>query len=230
MIQQQTAIVTENVLDVLEKEMTAAAVIFVQGVQYTDVGLLFPGGDPLPFAEWSALFGSLWNMSTSIRFAIGDALVYGDHRYGEKYTQAIEATGYSLKRLQSYVWVSNKVPIVRWEQGEPVVHRVSQALYPWMTWTHHHAVSALSVPRQAYWLRQARDFRMTTRELKESVAHESPPPEPIEVPAHELPAGLEPAFIMRLEDLDGLKRFHIRQGQQTVIITEEDVDTLVSLC
>jgi hypothetical protein len=60
----------------------------------------------LSFDQWSSLMGTLSRMDTAFQFAIGDALLYGESRYGERYSQAVDVTGQSYQSLANYVWVS----------------------------------------------------------------------------------------------------------------------------
>jgi hypothetical protein len=49
-------------------------------------------------------------MDTAFQFAPGDALNYGETRYGERYSQAMEVTGHSYQSLANYAWVAKAVP------------------------------------------------------------------------------------------------------------------------
>jgi len=64
--------------------------------------------DGTPFEVWSAVTQQLVRAERSIRWWIGDAIRFGEHKYGEKYAQAIEATGYSYGTLANSVYVAGK--------------------------------------------------------------------------------------------------------------------------
>ena len=96
-------------------------------VRISDVGVTFT--EEIPFQDWSRLMETLSRMETAFQFAIGDALVYGQAAYGEKYSQAMDATGQSYQALANYCWVSKSVPI-----------GVRQ---PGLSWTHHRIVATI---------------------------------------------------------------------------------------
>jgi hypothetical protein len=78
-------------------------------VSVTDVGLEFR--KDIEYDQWLTLMATLQQLSTAFQFAIGDALNYGQSRYGEKYAQAMDATGCAYQSLANWSWVSSKVPI-----------------------------------------------------------------------------------------------------------------------
>ena len=63
-----------------------------------------------PFEVWSAVTSQLVKAEKSIRWWIGDALRFGERRYGETYAAAVEATGYSYGTLANSVYVAGRYP------------------------------------------------------------------------------------------------------------------------
>jgi hypothetical protein len=55
----------------------------------------------LSYEQWEDMVGGLQRIHRSILWLIGDALCYGEQRWGEKYSQAIEATGYAVQTLMN---------------------------------------------------------------------------------------------------------------------------------
>lgn len=62
------------------------------------VGLSLPDG--LSYSEWRGIGDNLKSIESGILWWIGDWLRYGEKRYGEKYKEAVEATGYSYQTLK----------------------------------------------------------------------------------------------------------------------------------
>src|SRR5690606_31759724 len=62
------------------------------------------------FEEWGAALSDLTRVQGNIQWWIGDMLAYGEARYGEKYVQAVEATGYAAQSLMNMVSVAARVP------------------------------------------------------------------------------------------------------------------------
>ena len=122
-------------------------------VVISTTGVAFKGD--LPFELWSELMGTLSKLEVAAQWAIGDALNYGESRYGEKYTQAIEVTGLGYQALANYSWVARSVP-----------HDIRN---PNLSWTHHRAVSKLSVDEQKAMLAQAEEGDWTVDMLLDAI-------------------------------------------------------------
>ena len=112
----------------------------------------------LSFDQWSSLMGTLSRMDTAFQFAIGDALLYGESRYGERYSQAVDVTGQSYQSLANYVWVSKAVDKDRRVAG--------------LSWTHHRIVAKLDPEKQTELLTLAKKNDWTITTLMEEVRGE----------------------------------------------------------
>lgn len=75
--------------------------------KFTTTQLIIPKG--MPFERWEALGRDLRKAGKGVQFWIGDWIRYGEHEYGEKYSQAMDATDKALKTLQNYVFVAKNV-------------------------------------------------------------------------------------------------------------------------
>jgi hypothetical protein len=89
---------------------------------FTTTGLLIPEG--MPFDRWQGLGSDLRKAGKGIQFWIGDWIRYGEHEYGEKYTQAIEATGKAEKTLRNYVFVAQNLDLSRRRDTEIVDYSI----------------------------------------------------------------------------------------------------------
>lgn len=85
---------------------------------FTAVSLTIPPG--MKFERWEALGTALRAAGKGVQFWIGDWIRYGEHEYGEKYSQAIEATGKQLSTLQGYVYVAEHIDPCRRRQLDSV--------------------------------------------------------------------------------------------------------------
>lgn len=83
--------------------------------------------------------------------AARDWLNYGERAYGEKYSQAIDATGFEYGAVANFAWVAKAV--------EPSTRVES------LSWTHHREVAALDPSDQAQWLERAEAEQWSVREL-----------------------------------------------------------------
>ena len=140
---------------------TATPVDLSQDASYDSTCLTLR--ENLPYERWMEIGGFLQHVERSVGWWIGDWLQYGERTYGERYAQAIEATGMKVERLKNYVWVAGAI-----EKSTRVDN---------LSWSHHREVAALTPPQQAEWLQRAQDEGLTTRQLHECVAvHRDPPP------------------------------------------------------
>jgi N6-adenosine-specific RNA methylase IME4 len=104
------------------------------------------------FDDWSAIGRTLQQMEKSVMWWIGDWLRFGERKYGETYTQAIEATGYSNDTLRQAKWVAGAFqPCER-------THNLS--------WSHHKEVAALPSAERDEVLSRAAAENLSTREIK----------------------------------------------------------------
>jgi site-specific DNA-methyltransferase (adenine-specific) len=93
-------------------DITAAPKAELQLAPYfklTSTGLQITG-EPT-YDEWAAVGETLKFLESSIQFALGDWLRYGERKWGEKYAQVSEETGRSEGTLRNYVSVANSVDL-----------------------------------------------------------------------------------------------------------------------
>lgn len=127
-------------------------------VNLTPVGLTIV--ESIPYEDWIDLMKTLVRLETAFQFAIGDALIYGEAQYGEKYSQAMDATGLSYQSLANMVWVSKHVPIV---------NRVSD-----LSWTHHRVIASIDQCDQRAMLEWARDKSLSAADLQQHLSGKPP--------------------------------------------------------
>jgi N6-adenosine-specific RNA methylase IME4 len=131
----------------------------------TTSGLDLP--EDLPFVEWLEVGRGLRALEGAVQWWVGDWLSYGERKYGEKYTEAVAATGYAYATLNAARWVAQRI--------EPVRRRTS------LSWSHHKEVAALGVAEQEVLLGAAETEGWTRNELrrranqyKRALSHASP--------------------------------------------------------
>jgi hypothetical protein len=127
------------------------------GCELTATGMVLPSD--LTFEDWQDVGPVLLSFEahaeralTVVRWAIADWLRYGEHRFGEKYAQAVEVTGLSETRLMTLNWLADKVPSSRRRED--------------LTIEHHVAVAALPAPQQESLLKDAAAHGWSVRWLK----------------------------------------------------------------
>jgi hypothetical protein len=117
-------------------------------------------GEP-DFETCEAFWNTAKTLEKSLAFAIGDAILYFERRFGEKASQIIDASGLSEETCRNYKWMAEKV--------KPEVRMLDRGL----SVAHHQAVAALTQPQQSRWLRRAIDgdegTRWTVSRLKSAI-------------------------------------------------------------
>lgn len=148
--------------------------------QLSDVGYELPEG--LSYEEWASEAPTLIRVAQSSMWWLGDWLRYGEHTYGEKYAQAINATGLSLTTLKNAQWVADRIP--------PKDRRVD------VPFSHHKAVAALDPKPRRDLLRKVAADHLSEHETRNRVR---------EIKANEA-AGGEPAPPAKPRTLDDALR------------------------
>ncbi len=105
---------------------------------------------------------------------MGDWLVYGTFRWGQKYTEAARITGYDTGSLRNMAWLAAQFPAPR--------RRAT------LTWCHHAAVAGLAPAEQDRWLDLVSDERLTVADLRLALraarTHEDRPVAPADEAEH----------------------------------------------
>ena len=128
----------------------------VSAIAWDSVALHIPEGTS--FAEWAELGRTLQQMEKSVMWWIGDWLRFGERKYGETYTQALEATGYSKASLQDAKWVACVYETSERSEG--------------LSWCHHRDAASLPPADRAEILARAAAEGLSTRETKSLVKQE----------------------------------------------------------
>jgi transcriptional regulator with XRE-family HTH domain len=107
------------------------------------------------FQAWQEIGAQLLALEGGLNWWLGDWLNFGQAKYGEKYTAAIEITGRDRQNLADLAWVAGRY--------EPARRRES------LSWTHHREVAALPSDDQDRLLDTAEREKWSVRALRESI-------------------------------------------------------------
>lgn len=120
--------------------------------------------DGLEFDAWEVVVQRVLSFAGASAWWVGDALVYGEWNYGEKYRAVLDHLELDYDRARDYAYVANNVP--------PAVRRPDLSFY------HHRAVAKLAPVEQERWLARAAGEQWTVRQLRDAIAGEftAPPP------------------------------------------------------
>ena len=97
----------------------------------------------------------------SLPWLIGAWVAYGEAHFGERASQAVDATGWKLATIKQCVWVHEQVPESRRE--------------PALSWSHHREIADLAPAAQRSWLRKAKDQDLSVDALRRAINHAKHP-------------------------------------------------------
>lgn len=124
------------------------------------VGLALPKG--LSFQEWEHVGDTLKTIRDSaLRWWWGDWLNYGEHNYGEKYSQPLAASDYGYGGLRNAAWVCGRIELSRRRDN--------------LSFSHHQEVAPLTPDEQDTWLEDAASNRWSVHTLREMIAQTKQP-------------------------------------------------------
>lgn len=123
--------------------------------------------DHVTYEEWERIGEQLKLMERSVLWWIGDWLNFGEARYGETYSQALETTDKSYQQLADAKWVASKIePSCRHEN---------------LSFTHHREALGSDEPEAVLvWADEegasVKELRNHVRDAKRGIRHQVQPP------------------------------------------------------
>lgn len=106
----------------------------------------------LDLREWLVHGRRLGVLGRGVAWWIGDWLIYGNLRYGERYARASRVTGYDRQSLMNMAYVASRFSVER--------RRAT------LSWSHHAELAARPAHEQDLWLARAEADRMSVRSLR----------------------------------------------------------------
>lgn len=143
----------------------AVAAFGVEGAVWTDTSLELPLD--VSFDDYQHVCWALGQVRKMANFGIGDAVNLGEARFGERYAQALEATGLAPQTLINYTYVCRKVA--------PSRRRAD------LSFRHHAEVAALEPEQQIEWFEAAARNQWSAAELRAWLRPEPALPPAVEV-------------------------------------------------
>ncbi|HEV2639175.1 MAG TPA: LmbU family transcriptional regulator [Actinocrinis sp.] len=102
----------------------------------TGVGLLIPPA--VEFCAWEQAGVKIARIAECSSWCLGDWLVYGEHKYADRYRQVIAAARLDYQTLRNYAWVARRFELARRREE--------------LSFQHHAEVAALPAEEQDRWL------------------------------------------------------------------------------
>src|SRR3990167_9205219 len=128
-------------------------IVKIENCQITKTGLKF--SERLSFEQWQEVGKQLQKIHGSIQWWIGDWLRFGERKYGETYSQAIEETGLDYDTLATYKRVAENMDFTR--------RRVN------LSWSAHQEICSAPENKRDGLLDKADKENLSSRKLRELV-------------------------------------------------------------
>jgi N6-adenosine-specific RNA methylase IME4 len=123
------------------------------GFTLTRTGLVEDGSPT--FEQWQECLRWVEYAGGACQWWLGDALNAGEQRYGEMYSQALEATGVEYQTARDAKWVSGRIELSRRRDN--------------LSWSHHREVSPLEPADQDKLLEKAEAEGWSRQDLRKAV-------------------------------------------------------------
>ncbi len=129
----------------------------------------------MDYPEWVAAGRRLGVIGRGSQWWIGDWLLFGTAKFGERYVEASKVTGYDPKSLRNMRYVASRFPVSLRRDN--------------LQWSHHALLAALETEEQSTWLDRAIEDRLSVADLRSemrtAVRSEYAPAETAEQPSSE---------------------------------------------
>ncbi|MDA0161676.1 LmbU family transcriptional regulator [Solirubrobacter ginsenosidimutans] len=113
-------------------------------------------GSDMSFDDWADVGARIARICGGAAWALGDWLLFGERRYGERYRSALEATNLDYQTLRNYAWVARSIAPARRREG--------------LSFQHHAEVAALPAAEQDLWLHRAEAQEWSRNELRRQLS------------------------------------------------------------
>lgn len=133
--------------------MTNKSITPNEQFNFSNSGLIIEGQPT--FEQWHEAGKWLKYVEGAIQWWIGDWLNYGETRWGEMYTQALEETDYAKGTLRNQKYIADKIPPSRRNDK--------------LHYSHHIEVASLEPEQQIEMLDLAEQECLTARQLRQKV-------------------------------------------------------------
>lgn len=120
-----------------------------------DLGLVVNVSEPVDFEAWETTGKLFERADRALKWWVGDWLIYGEGAYGERYSQAIDSTGWDYQTIANARWVAGQIAYSRRREC--------------LSWSHHAEVASLGEAEQDELLDSAIEYNWSVKELRSAV-------------------------------------------------------------
>jgi hypothetical protein len=116
----------------------------------TSLGLQIP--DALDIDTWEQVGRKISAIANCAAWCLGDWLVYGQYKYGERYRTVAAAVNLDFQTLRNYAWVARRYELDRRRER--------------LSFQHHAEVAAVAAEERERWLDLAEENQWSRNELR----------------------------------------------------------------
>lgn len=122
-------------------------------VLFSRIGLQLP--PTLTYEGWTRAGVQIARIADSSAWCLGDWLICGQSRYGDRYRQAIAEAGLDYQTLRNYAWVARRFDFTRRRER--------------LSFQHHAEVAAMVDDEQDRWLDETERLGWSRNHLREQI-------------------------------------------------------------
>lgn len=122
-------------------------------VMVTSMGLRIP--DALDIKTWEQVGHKISSIANCTAWCLGDWLVYGQYKYGERYRTVAAAVNLDFQTLRNYAWVARRYELENRRER--------------LSFQHHAEVAAMPPEERERWLDLAEEHQWSRNVLRRNV-------------------------------------------------------------
>jgi hypothetical protein len=131
----------------------SAAGLTEQGKRRSSIDLTsWRASEEIGYSDWIFEGRRIGAMGRGSPWWVGDWLLYGTERWGERYSEAVKITGYDAKSLRNMRYVASRFDLSLRRDN--------------LSWSHHALLAGLEVEERGDWLRRAVDDKLSVDDLR----------------------------------------------------------------
>lgn len=191
--------------------MNVGPMVFTDG----NTGIIFP--EAMTYEEWSSYGESYTAIATHSMFWLGDWVNFGEDRFCDKYTQAMECTNLAYQTIKNAAYVARKIPAhCRYtDRG--------------VSFSHHKLLTALDEDAQIMWLEKVLAEEWSVSELKAALAGAA---DPVEEAAPRTETDYRGSLMLIRREMDKFKLSAVPKQEEIFAVMKmvDSVKKILKLC
>lgn len=115
-------------------------------------GVAWTGSEEMEYHDWVFEGRRIGAMGRGSPWWMGDWLLYGTARWGERYAEAVKITGYDAKSLRNMRYVASRFDLSLRRDA--------------LSWSHHALLAGFEPPERVHWLGRAVEDKLSVDDLR----------------------------------------------------------------